>query len=285
MDFILLQVLNGLSFAMLLFLVASGLSLIFGVMNLVNLAHGSFYLIGSYIALTIVDRTENFTYGLVAACLVVPVLGVIIQRFFLMRFRTNELAQVLVTFGFIFVLSDACLWIWGGLPQSLPKPEWFSRSVFLGDIVFPSYRLFVIGVGCAVALGLWLLMEFTRLGMMIRAGVDNSEMAQAVGVNVRFLFSVVFALGTLLATFAGVLGGPFFGVHPGADMEILLLALVVIIIGGQGSLLGAFVGSLVVGMLDNFGKALFPELSLFSIFAPMAVILAVRPQGLFGEKK
>lgn len=284
MDFVVLQLLNGLSFAMLLFLVASGLSLVFGLMGVVNLAHGSLYLIGAYIALTVVNRTDNFLLGLVAACLLVPMIGIVIQRVFLHRFQRDELAQVLLTFGFVFVLGDACLYIWGGLPQMLPKPEILSHSVLLGSIIFPSYRLFMIAAGCFVGLSLWLLLEKTSVGAMIRAGVDNPDMAEAVGVNVPLLFTGVFAAGSFLAAIAGVLGGPFVGAYPGADMDLLLLALVTIIIGGQGSLLGAFVGSLVIGMLDNFGKALFPELSLFSIFAPMAIILAVRPQGLFGEK-
>jgi branched-chain amino acid transport system permease protein len=284
MDFVALQMLNGLSFAMLLFLVASGLSLIFGLMRLVNLAHGSFYLLAGYVALTLMNRTDNFLYGLLVASLIVPVVGLVVERFFLQRFAGNELAQVLLTFGFIFVLGDACLWIWGGLPQALPKPAILSRSVFLGDIVFPSYRLFIIAAGCAVALGLWLFLSKTRIGALIRAAVDNPEMAYAVGVNVPLLFTGVFAFGSWLVALAGVLGAVFVGVYPGADLDILLFALVTIIIGGEGSLKGAFVGSLVVGLLDNFGKAMFPELSLFSIFAPMAIILAVRPQGLFGRK-
>lgn len=285
MDFIVLQLLNSLSFSMLLFLVASGLSLIFGLMNVVNLAHGSFYLVGTYVALALTKETGNFGYGLMAACLVVPLIGIFVERFFLHRLLKNELAQVLLTFGFIFILQDACLWIWGGLPQSLQTPQFLSFSVsFGGELKFPTYRLFVIVAGCLVGLVLFLLIERTKLGMMVRAGVDNSDMAQAVGVNVGRLFTVVFALGTLLATIAGVFGGPIIGVYPGADMEILLLALVVIIIGGQSSLRGAFLGSLVVGVLDNFGKALFPELSLFIIFAPMALVLTVRPKGLFGGK-
>ena len=284
MDFVLLQMLNGISFAMLLFLVSSGLSLIFGLMRLVNLAHGSFYLIGAYIALSVVSQTDNFLYGLLLACVVVPVLGMALDRFFLHRLTGNELAQVLLTFGFIFILGDACLWIWGGLPQSLPKPAFLSSSLFIGDIVFPSYRVFMIIAGCLVGLGLWLCLEKTNVGAKVRAAVDNPEMASAVGINVPRLFMGVFALGTFLSALAGVLGGPIVGVAPGVDLEILLLALVIIIIGGQGSLRGAFVGSLLVGMLDNFGKALFPEISLFSIFAPMAIILAIRPQGLFGVK-
>jgi branched-chain amino acid transport system permease protein len=285
MDFVFLQTLNGLSFAMLLFLVASGLSLIFGLMNIVNLAHGSFYLLSAYIALSIINRMGNFYLGLLIACIAVPLIGVLLQRFFLHRFHLMEFSQVVLTFGFIFIIGDACQWIWGGLPQSLPKPDLFSSSISLGDVTFPSYRLLVIGVGLLVGLGLWLFWDKTKIGAMVRAGVDNKEMAQAVGVNVPVLFTMVFAFGTFLAALAGVLGGPVIGIYPGADFDILLFALVVIIIGGLGSLKGAFVGSLVVGLIDNFGKSLFPQLSLFSIFAPMAIILALKPQGLFGREQ
>lgn len=284
MDFIVLQALNGLSLAMLLFLIASGLSLIFGLMNLVNLAHGSFYLLAGYIALTVVQKTSNFLEGLLVACVVVPLAGILVQKFFLSRLDRNELAQVLVTFGFIFIFGDACLWIWGGLPQSLPKPFFLNHSIEFGEIVFPAYRLFIIVIGVVVGVGLWLFLDKTRVGAMVRASVDNPDMAMAVGVNVSRLFTAVFGLGTLLAAVAGVLGGPFVGVHQGADLDVLLFALVVVIIGGKGSLKGAFVGSVFVGMVDTFGRALFPELSLFIIFAPMALILAVRPMGLFGKK-
>ena len=284
MDFVITEALNGLAFAMLLFLVTSGLSLIFGLMRLINLVHGSFYLLAGYVALTVISRTDNFLSGLVVACVVVPLVGIVVQRVFLRRFERNELAQVLVTFGLIFIIGDACLWIWGGLPRSIPKPFFLNKALFFGNIVFPAYRLFIMIMGFVVALGLWLFLDKTKAGAMIRASVDNPDMAAAVGVNVPVLFMAVYALGTFLAALAGVLGGAFVGVYPGADLDILLLALVTLIIGGEGSLLGAFVGSILVGMMDNFGRSLFPELSLFMVFAPMAVILAVRPQGLFGRK-
>ncbi|MGB6065245.1 MAG: branched-chain amino acid ABC transporter permease [Desulfomonilaceae bacterium] len=284
MDFVILEALNGLAFAMLLFLVTSGLSLIFGLMRLINLVHGSFYLLAGYVALTVISRTGSFLSGLVVACVVVPLVGIVVQRVFLRRFERNELAQVLVTFGLIFIIGDACLWIWGGLPRSILKPSFLNKAIFFGDIVFPAYRLFIMVTGFVVAVALWLFLDKTRVGAMIRASVDNPDMAAAVGVNVPILFMAVYALGTFLAAFAGVLGGAFVGVYPGADLDILLLALVTLIIGGEGSLLGAFVGSILVGMMDNFGRSLFPELSLFMVFAPMAVILAVRPQGLFGRK-
>lgn len=283
MNFWAIQLLNGFSMAMLLFLIASGLSLIFGLMRIANLAHGSFYLLGGYLGLSVLERTESFSLAVLVACVAVPLVGILVQRLFLDRLHNEELPQVLLTFGFMFILADLCLVLWGGNPQTLSKPALFARSVRYAGVFFPTYRLFVIGAGLAVALALWLFLERTRVGAMVRAGVDDAEMARAVGVNVPLVFSGVFGLGVSLAALAGVLGGPVIGVFPGLDVEILLLALVVVVIGGMGSIKGAFVGSIAVGLLDNFGKALFPELALFTIFAPMALVLALRPKGLFGR--
>lgn len=283
MNFWAIQILNGVSVGMLLFLIASGLSLIFGLMRIANLAHGSFYLLGAYVGLEVLNRTESFTLAAAAACLAVPLAGIVLQRVFLDRVHGQELPQVLLTFGFMFMLGDLCLVLWGGTPQTLPKPQLFVKSIRVAGIFFPTYRLFVIGAGLAIAAGLWLFLEKTRVGAMVRAGVDDAEMARAVGVNVPLVFTAVFALGVALASLAGVLGGPIIGAAPGLDVEILLLALVVVVIGGMGSVKGAFAGSLLVGLLDNFGKALFPELAFFTIFAPMALVLALRPKGLFGR--
>lgn len=284
MTFWLVQTFNGLSFAMLLFLLAAGLSVAYGLMGILNLAHGSYYLLGAYLGLTVIKTTNNFLLAILCAVAAVAVLGVVMQRFFLRRFYKNELAQVLLTFGFLFIIGDLSLWIWGGNPQVLPKPSLFEASYRFGEVVVPSYRVFVIGLGLLVALGLWLFQEKTSIGAIIRAGVDDEEMTRGLGINTPFLFTVVFAVGAALAALAGVVGGPFVGVYPHADIEILLFALVVVIIGGVGSLKGAFVGSLVVGLLDNFGKVLFPEFALFTIFAPMALILIARPAGLFGKE-
>ena len=277
------QILNGVSFGMLLFLLAAGLSLIYGLMRILNLAHGSYYLLGAYVGLSVAQVTESFILAALAGTAAVMVLGVLMERFFLRRFPKQQLPQVLLTFGFLFIIADGTLFIWGGNPQTLPKPELFSTSIWIGNIVFPSYRLLVIAVGVVVGLGLWWLQEKTKLGSMIRAGVDDEEMARGCGVNVSFLSTAVFALGAFLAALGGIMGGPFVGVYPGADFEVLLFAFVVIIIGGLGSLKGAFFGGLLVGLLDNFGKALFPELALFTIFAPMVIILAIKPRGLFGR--
>ena len=285
MTFWLFQLLNGLSFGMLLFLLAAGLSLIFGLMRILNLAHGSYYLLGAYVALAVVEASGSLFLATIGGVAVVVVLGVLMERVFLRRLpRHEELPQALLTFGFLLIVGDVSLWIWGGTPQSLPKPEIFAASVRLGPLVFPSYRLFLIAVGLVIGVVLWYLQERTKIGATVRAAIDDAEIAQASGINVSRLSTLVFAVGAALAALGGILAGPVLGVYPGADFEILLLAFVVVIIGGLGSLKGAFVGGLLVGCLDNFGKALFPELALFTIFAPMAIILAVRPAGLFGAR-
>jgi len=283
MSYWITQTLNGLSFSMMLFLISAGFTLVFGLMKVINIAHGSFYLLGAYVGLTLLLWTKSFLLATVVGGLAAAVMGMAMQSFFLRRFHMKELQQVLLTFGFVLIFADVCLWVWGGIPQTLPKPTIFKGSIWLGDIIFPSYRLLVIAVGIVTAVTLWLFQEKTKFGAIIRAGVDDEEMLRGCGINIQLVFSVVFGFGALLAGIGGVIGGPFVGVYPGVDVWILLLALVVVIIGGMGSLKGAFVGSLFVGLIDNFGKALFPELSLFTLFAPMALILAIRPTGLFGK--
>jgi branched-chain amino acid transport system permease protein len=284
MTFWAIQTLNGLSFGMLLFLLAAGLSLIYGVMRILNLAHGSFYVLGTYVALSVVRATDSFALAMVAGTLAVMLLGVLMERVLLRFLPTEELPQALLTFGVLLIVGDLCLWYWGGTPETLPKPAVFEHSVRMGSLVFPSYRLFLLAVGVLVAVVLWALQERTRLGAMVRAAIDDPAIARSTGINVSLLSSGVFAFGAALAAIGGIIGGPVLGVYPGADFEILLLAFVVVIVGGLGSLKGAFFGALLVGLLDNFGKALFPSLAYFTIFAPMAIILAVRPTGLFGSR-
>jgi branched-chain amino acid transport system permease protein len=285
MTFWAFQVLNGVSFGMLLFLLGAGLSLIYGVLRILNLAHGSYYLLGAYVALSTVQATGSFLLAALAGAAAVTGLGIFMERVLLRRVPRDELPQALLTFGLLLIVGDLCLWIWGGAPQTLPRPDWLTRPVRLGPLVFPSYRLFIIGTGGAIGLALWICQERTRLGAMVRAAIDDAEMARATGIDVSCLSTGVFALGAGLAALGGVLGGPLLGVYPGADFEVLLLAFVVVIVGGLGSLKGALVGALLVGLLDNFGKALFPQLAMFTIFAPMAIILAVRPTGLFGTSQ
>jgi branched-chain amino acid transport system permease protein len=277
------QLLNGVTFAALLFLVASGFTLIFGLMRIVNLAHGALYLLGGYLALAVATRTGSFTLGLAAAAAGIALVGLIIDRALLGFVKGFELRQVLLTLGLALAMNDLALVIWGGDTFSVPIPELLQGPLRLGTMVYPKYRLFVLAVGIAVFAGLWLLINRTRLGALIRAGVDDAEIVEAMGIDIKRVFVVTFMLGAALAGLGGALGGAFLSLYPTADSEILVFSLAVVIIGGRGSLLGAAVGSLLVAMLANFGQVWFPELAYFVIFGPMALLLAFRPLGLFGR--
>ena len=283
MTYLITQSLNGLFSAALLFLIASGLTLAFGVMKIVNIAHGSFYMLGVYVAYTVILRTGSLLAGTAAAVVVVGAIGFVMQRFFLRRFGADPLPQMMMTMGFALLFRDLALMIWGGDPFTLQYPGWLRGSVEAADVVFPSYRLFVIAVAALVGVGLWVVNEKTLIGARLRATVDDPEMASAIGINVTRLSGVVFASGAALAAFGGVMGGPILGGYAGIDFDLLPLAFVVVIVGGMGSLKGAVVGSIVVGMIDNFGKALVPELSYFTLFAPMILVLALKPTGLYGR--
>jgi branched-chain amino acid transport system permease protein len=213
----------------------------------------------------------------------VGAIGIIMERGFLRKFPLQPLPQMMITLGFALLFRDLALLIWGGDPYTLPCPEFLKGSTQIHKVVFPIYRLFVIGVAAAVAVSLWVFNERTLVGAKLRAAVDDHEMAGGVGLNVPLISGCMFALGAFLAAFGGVMGSPIFGVYPGLDFELLSLAFVVVIVGGRGSLKGSALGSILVGLVDNFGKALVPELSYFTLFAPMAIIVAVKPTGLFGR--
>ena len=217
------------------------------------------------------------------ATLAVARSGGLIERLLLRRLPGDQLAQVLVTLGISFMVADFCLMAWGGDPINVTTPDELGGFVRFGTLAFPLYRLAIIAIAVVVAIGLWMLLDRTRLGAMIRAGVDDPDMARVVGIRVSQLFTIVFALGAGLAAFAGIVGGPILSVYPGLDQDMLPLALVVVILGGTGSLLGSFVGSIIVGFLYNFGQALLPELAYFVLFLPMLLVLILRPQGLFGR--
>jgi branched-chain amino acid transport system permease protein len=282
-EFWISQAFNGLSYGALLFLLASGLSLIFGVMRVVNLAHGSYFMLGGYVGLSVVWRTNSYIMALVCGALALALIGIGMQRFFLRRLPGQTLGQVLLTIGFALIFQDLALLIWGGDPYTIPVPSALQGVISVGALRFPRYRIFIVVVAIIVGAVLWLALDRTRTGAIIRAAVDDAEMAAGVGIRVPRVSLAVFALGAALAALGGVIGGGFLGVYPGADFEVLPYAFVVVIVGGLGSLPGAMVGSVLVGLLDNFGKALFPELSYFTLFAPMALILALRPTGLFGR--
>ena len=282
--FWLIQTFNGISYGALLFLVGSGLSLIFGVMRIVNLAHGSYFLLGGYMALSVIWATGSWLLALPVAAMAVAVLGLVMERVFLRPLGFDPLRQVLLTVGFAFLLQQAALDIWSGNNFDISPPAALTRSVVVGGLYLPLYRVFMIAVALAIGLALWLTMEKTRLGATIRATVDDAQMARGVGIDTSFISMLIFALGAFLAALGGVIGGAFLGIYPGLDFEMLPIAFAVVIIGGMGSLGGAAIGALLVGLADNFGKALFPEVSYFTLYAPMALILAVKPTGLFGRE-
>jgi branched-chain amino acid transport system permease protein len=283
MEFLLAQLLNGLVYGMLLFLTAAGLSLIFGLMNVVSLAHGSFFMLGAFVGLTIFELTHNFWIAFLLAPIPVAVLGIAMEMLFLRPlYRRGHMDQVLLTFGFTFVFFDLVQSVWGRTVRGLSPPQALQGMIEIGVGVFSSYRLFLIGLGFAIALLLWLFLERSRLGAMVRAGVDDAAMAAGLGANIPALFSSIFGAGVALAALGGIAAGPVLGLYPGMDTDILIPAFIVIVIGGMGSLRGAFLGSLLIGIADTFGKAYLPNLALFLIYLLMAVVLLVRPQGMFG---
>lgn len=283
-QFWIIQSFNGISYGALLFLVGSGLSLIFGVMRIVNLSHGAYFLWGGYIALSVIWATGSWTLSLPVAAVAVALIGLLMERVFLRPLGFDPLRQVLLTVGFAYLFQQAALDIWGGNNFEIDPPNGLEHSVMIGGVYFPLYRAFMIATALAIGAAIWLVMEKTRMGAAVRATVDDAQMARGVGINTNRVSMLIFALGALLAALGGVIGGGFLGVYPGLDFEILPLAFAVVIIGGMGSLGGAAIGAILVGLADNFGKALFPELSYFTLYAPMVLILAIKPTGLFGRE-
>jgi len=274
---------NSIAFGGLLFLLSAGFSLIFGLMRIPNLLHGSFFMLGAYFGVSLLNRGLDFWLAALLSGLAMAAIGGLIERLLLRRLEGQILPQVLLTLGLAFIIADICLMVWTGDPWQPPTPVHLRGAVQEFGIFFPFYRLVILGVAVAVAIALWLMIDWTRLGAMIRAGVDDPQIARVVGIKVSRLFTLIFCLGAGLAAFAGVMGAPLLSVYPGLDFEMLPLALIVVILGGSGSLLGALVGSFLIGFLNNFGPAMFPDLAYVILFLPMLLVLVLRPQGLFGR--
>lgn len=283
MQFWIIQTLNSFALGGLLFLLSAGFSLIFGLMRIANLTHGALFMLGAYVGVSVLKVVPNLWFAAVASGAVIAIFGGLLERFILRRIAGNSQGQVLVTLGFAFIIADLCLMVWGGDPIPVQTPEFLRPPLVVGGVAFPTYRLAVILIAVLTALGLYLLMERTRLGAMIRAGVDDMQMARAVGIPVSRLFTIVFCLGAALAGAGGVIGGPILSAYPGLDADMLPLALIVVILGGVGSLVGAFVGSIIIGFVYTFGTALLPDLSYVILFLPMIFVIAFRPRGLFGR--
>lgn len=278
--------LHGLTYAGLLFLVSSGLTLVFGMMNVLNFAHASFYMLGAYFAYSLVQITGNFWLALLISPLLLMVLGALIERFLLRKVHVlGHVHELLLTFGIAYVIHEGVKWVWGDSPQAMAAAGFLADTVNLMGITYPVYRLFIFGVSVILGLLMALVLFKTRIGIIVRASVDDSAMVAALGINVPLVFMAVFAAGAGLSGFAGVTAGPLLSVFPGMAESILIDAFVVIVVGGMGSLGGAVLASFIIGQLQSFGVILFPQFSLALIYMLMALVLAVKPEGLLGEKQ
>ena len=290
-----IQAMNGIQYGLLLFLVASGLTLIFGIMGVINIAHGSFYMVGAYLAWSLMGWFGNFWVGLFAGVLVALFLGLALEWLFIrFLYDRDHLQQVLVTYGLILIFSELRSILWGDDVHSVPIPELLSGSIQLTEnLAYPTYRLWLSGVCIVIAILMYVGIQHTRLGMMIRAGESDRDMTKALGINIGLVYRFVFALGVSLAAFSGMISAPIASVFPGMGNQVLIVSFVVVVIGGLGSIKGAMVAALMVGLIDTFGKVLnvnilginiLPEMAGMSIFALMAIILMFRPQGIFGKE-
>jgi branched-chain amino acid transport system permease protein len=280
---LLIQLLNALQYGLLLFLVASGLTLIFGIMGIINLAHGSFYMIGAYMAFTLSSLTGSLAVAMVLGVVLSVLLGLFLEwALFSHLYRRDHLEQVLLTYGLILIFEELRSLIVGNDVHGVPVPEMFKASIALGEtMTYPVYRLVMSGVCLLLAAGMYVLIQRTRLGMMIRAGASNREMVEVLGINVNLVFRLVFALGVALAAFAGMLAAPVSSVYPGMGQQVLIICFVVVVIGGIGSVWGALVAALLIGLVDTFGKVVAPEFAGVAVYLLMAAILLWRPEGLF----
>lgn len=279
-----LAFLNGLTLGALLFIVTSGLTLSFGLMRIVNLNHGAFYLTGGYIGLSVLKATGNWPLSVLVAGLIIALLAFFEEQFLLKRFREQSLIVTLITLSIAIIIADLDLVIWGRKPQLLDIPEIINSPVSLFGVMYPGYRLFILILAIIICIALWFFLKKTKVGITIRAGIDNSEMVNALGIDVEKIFTYVFVISGFLAGIAGVIGGSFSMVAPGQDWSMLTFALVTIIIGGMGSFAGSILGSLITGMTFSYASAYIPQLSNLFIFLPVAIILATRGRGLLGKE-
>jgi branched-chain amino acid transport system permease protein len=277
------QVLSGITYGGLLFILASGFTLGLGIMKIVNIAHGALYLLTAYIAWSVYQATNSFLLVIAVCCAIGGIVALAMYAGLLQRLHQRPLAQILVTMGVTLIIAELGVIWWGGFPRTVERPEGLADTAHLGVVSFPTYRLFMLGAAIVVGVVLWLLLEKTRVGAVVRASVDDEEMARGMGVNVGRLYFFVFGITGVLAGLAGAIGAPFLGAFQGAQFEVLLLALLVAVVGGLGSIPGAFVAALLIGIIDSVGKSLFPELAHFTLFAPLIILLAIRPTGLFGK--
>ncbi|HNQ56508.1 MAG: branched-chain amino acid ABC transporter permease [Rhodocyclaceae bacterium] len=281
--FFLIQLLNGLQYGLLLFLVASGLTLIFGIMGIINLAHGSFYMVGAYLAWSLASMTGSLSAAILLGVVLTVLLGVALEWLLIRRlYERDHLYQVLLTYGLILVFEEMRSIVWGDDVHGVPVPALLEHSIPLTEnLSYPVYRLVISAVCLLLALGMYLLIARTRLGMMIRAGSSNRDMVQSLGINIRLIYTLIFALGVALAAFAGMINAPLSSVFPNMGGGVLIICFVVVVIGGIGSVKGALVASLLIGLAETFGQVLVPEVAGMIVYLLMAAVLVWRPEGLF----
>jgi branched-chain amino acid transport system permease protein len=283
MEILLPSFVIGISYGFILFLLGTGLSLTMGLMKIVNLAHGAIYMVGAYVGLTAARFTQNFLIGVLAGGISAGLLGMFMEVGFLRRLYKRNMDQALLTIGFVYVLINTVQWIWGPLPQIKYIPSALSNSIPIADMKIPVFRIVIIGVGIVAAVGLWLFQEKTRIGAIIRAGMDNQEMTRGLGIRLPLVFTGVFAFGAFVAGFCSLFGSQSLGVSLDLGWDVLLLSMMVVVIGGTGSIQGALVGGLLIGLTETFGKVFFPDLAYFTMYALLIVVLLVRPSGLLGR--
>jgi len=285
MELVLIQILNGLQYGLLIFLAASGLTLVFGILGIINLSHGSFYMLGAYLSLTLTSYTGDIFLALLLGIPLAFAFGALIEWLFIRHlYGRDHLQQVLLTFALILIFNDVQRVVWGNRPHSVPIPSYLSASVQLSDVLsYPVYRLAVAGFCVFLALCMVYVIQYTRIGQMIRAGESNREMVEVLGIDSRLLFRFVFAAGVALAAAAGAIAAPIDSVYPGISEPVLIISFVVVVIGGIGSIKGAFFGALLIGLADAFGKVFLPEFASVVVYALMAAVLIVSPGGLFGR--
>lgn len=278
--------LHGLAYAGLLFLVSSGLTLVFGMMNVLNFAHAAFYMLGAYLAYSIMHYSGSFVLALIVSPILLLIVGAVVEKNLLRRVHAGgHVHELLLTFGLAYVIQEAVKFIWGTTPQAMTVSGFLADTITVWGVTYPVYRLFIVALALVVGLLMALVLYRTRIGIIVRAAVDDNEMVGALGINVPFFFMGVYAMGAALSAFAGVVAGPLLSVFPGMAEAILIDAFVVIVVGGMGSLGGAVLASLVIGELQSFGVLWFPKFSLALIYMLMALVLILKPEGLLGEKQ
>ena len=284
MDLVITAFIIGISFGFILFLIGTGLSLTMGLMKIVNLSHGAIYMVGAYVGATVGIVTHNFVLGIVCGGVAAGLLGIVMEVGFLRRLYKRSMDQALLTIGLVYILINLVQWIWGPLPQATYIPVTLSNSILIAGTKIPVFRLATIGVGIVGAIGLWFFQEKTRIGAIIRAGMDNQMMTRGLGIKLPIIFTGVFAFGAFVAGFCGLFGAQSLGVSLDVAWDVLLLSTAVVMIGGTGTIQGALVGGLLIGLTDTFGKVYFPDIGYFTMYSLLIIVLIIRPAGLLGRR-